>query len=278
MQQGRHALLIAAHRLPSQLHRLVERLEHPRLDLFLHVDRRVDLRPFLHRNLTPVERRLPVAWNGFSLVETTLFWLRSLQTRGYRSFTYLSGQDYPAQSVEQILAQFDAGRDFLLDTAWSADDRTSRWGRFHVTDLNPWIRLKDRFRRKFVPSNRGIRKLPCGLEFKCGSALWTIPSRALDWMIPFLGAHPEVERYFKNTLHSDEMFYQMVLNQSPFALEMGDHGHFIDWSRGAPHPEVLNASYLDQILPGKHLFVRKVEPDVSGDLMDRLDQMARSNA
>lgn len=271
MQQDRHAILIVAHRLPSQVHRLLERLVHPRLDVYLHVDRRVDPRPFLHPGLIPVESRLPIVWNGFGLVETTLSWLRSSHAKGYRSYTYLSGQDYPVVAVGQILAQFDRGRDFLVDTAWSDIDRTSRWGCFHVTDPNRWVRLRDRFRRKFLSSNRGIRKLPCGLEYKCGSALWTIPYQAVEWMIPFLDARPEIVKFFRNTIHSDEMFYQMVLNASPFAAQLGDHAHLIDWSKGAAHPEVLGTGHFEAIVPGKHLFARKVEPDASAELMDLLD-------
>ncbi|MBK9579536.1 MAG: hypothetical protein IPK50_16140 [Fibrobacterota bacterium] len=272
MQTNRHAILIVAHRFPEQVHRLAERLQHPGVDLFLHVDRRVKIRPFLHPRLIPVDRPIPIVWNGFGLVQATLSWLRANQGKGYRTFTYLSGQDYPTMEVDQIVKQFESGRDFLVDTAWSEIDRTGRWGCFHITDPNPMVRIFDRFRRRLVPSNRGIRQLPRGLEYRCGSALWTMPSRVVEWMLPFLEQRPDIEGFFRNTIHSDEVFYQTVLNSSPFADSLGDHAHYIDWSRGAPHPEVLDMNHLEHIRVGKHLFARKVEPTASAELLDLLDR------
>lgn len=270
---NRHAILLAVHRLPDQVRRLASRLRHPRVDLFLHVDAKVDSAPFQASGLTPVRRRFDVAWNGFGLVALTLDWLRSHGASGkYSTFTYLSGQDYPLRPIAEIVDAFDAGDDLLLDTQWSRDpDRASRWNRFHVTDPRPWVRLRDRARRKFVPANRGIRRPPTGLEILCGSALWTLSAESVAWMLAFLENRPEIEAFFRNTLHSDEFFYQSVLSASPFAGRLGRHRHFIDWSRGAPHPEILDLRHLEAIRASGMLFARKFDPVASADLLERID-------
>lgn len=271
---NRHAILLAVHRLPEQVHRLARRLEHPRVDLFLHVDAKVDPAPFVAPGLTAVKKRFDVAWNGFGLVGATLDWLRSLGSSGsHATYTYLSGQDYPVRPISEIIDAFDAGDNLLLDTQWSRDpDRASRWERFHVTDPRPWVRLHDRIRRKFVPSNRGIRQPPSGLEILCGSALWTISGEAVAWMLDFLRRRPDVEAFFRNTLHSDEIFYQSVFSASPFAHRLGAHRHFIDWSAGAPHPEILSSRHLEAIRTSDMHFARKFDPVKSADLMDAIDR------
>lgn len=253
------------------LHRLVERLRHPAVDIYLHVDRRVDPTPFRTSHIQEVERRYPVVWNGFGLVQASLTWLRQVRTTGYRTLSFLSGQDYPARRIEDFLEYLEGGSGILLDMQWSdVFERAPRWGRFHVTDPNPLRQLGDKIRRR-MPWNRGFRLLPSGLRFGCGSALWTLSGRSVDWMLDFLDERPDVERFFRNTLHSDEMFYQTVLNSSPFASELGDHRHYINWSAKCSHPKLLDMEDLVAIRESGMHFIRKVDFDQSRDLMDALD-------
>ena len=113
--------------------------------------------------------------------------------------------------------------------------------------------------------------MPEGLREKCGSALWTLSNPAVDWMLDFLKERKDIEKFFRNTLHSDEFFYQTVLGASPFAPKLGEHAHFIDWSAGAPHPEILRIEHFERIEASGKLFARKFDPVASLELLNAID-------
>lgn len=274
MTAGRHAVLLAVHRNPELVERLVRSLRHPRVDVFIHVDSRVDEMPYIAGDVRSVKKRFPVVWNGFGLVEATLNWLRQAHREGpYDTYTYLSGQDFLLKPIDAIVAEWDSGEDLLVDMQWSDTDRVSRWGEFHITDPDPLRRFLDKIRHKLLPWNKGIRKLPAGLEFACGSALWTLSGPSVDWMLRFLKSRPDIVGFFRNTLHSDEMFYQMVLKASPYAERLGKHGHFIDWSRKGPHPAVLGLDRLGELLASGKSFARKIDPERGVELLAELERL-----
>lgn len=252
--------------------RLQRALAHPRADIFLHVDKRTDPAPFLEPGTIPVGKRIVVQWGGWDLVEATLVLLSESLARGcYSHFTHLSGQDYLLQPVDKILASLESHPGQWVDLAWTDDDRRARWSCYHVTTKHPLRRLAQRAFRKFCLRPPRLRALPPGLVYGCGSALWTLDHRAAEWTMDFLRRRPDVPRFFRNTIHTSEMFVHTLMRSSPFADQLGRHGHFIDWSRGGPHPEVLVQSDFDRLLRSEMLFARKFDSTRSESLADALD-------
>ena len=65
----RVAHLIMAHKNPSQLARLIKKLEHPEADFFIHIDKKVDITAFLelgdNNHIKFINKRTLVNWGGY---------------------------------------------------------------------------------------------------------------------------------------------------------------------------------------------------------------------
>ena len=214
-----------------------------------------------------------VPWGSWGLVDATQRLLRLARSVGdYSHFTHLSGQDYPLLPIDRIVESIERADGELLDLAWSNDDgRIGRWVRYHVTTTNPVSSTLQRLYRKLILRN-GIRALPEGLSFACGSALWTLSRESVDWIFRFLRERPEVLRYFRNTANTSEMFYQMLVQASPYRDRIRGYRHYIDWSARLSHPKTLGLEDFDRIRDSGMWFARKFDPVVDERILDRIDR------
>ena len=268
----RQAILLTAHRNPEQVRRLVRSLSHPGLDIFLHVDRRVDPRPFAVEGVKIHPHPAVVPWGGWGLVDATQRLLEFARSSGtYSHFTHLSGQDYPLIPVDRIVDSIAAWEGNLLDMGWSREERSWRWAQYHVTTSDPMARIIQRLHRKFILRGR-TRALPEGLSFACGSALWTLSSDSVDWIFQFLRDRPDVAKFFRNTLNTSEMFYQILVQASPYRDRIREYKHYIDWSVGLAHPKDLGMEDFERIRDSGMWFARKFDAATSNEVLDRIDR------
>lgn len=279
---GRHAFLVASHTDPEMTKRLVRALKHPRVDVFLHVDRRIDPRPFSEQGAILVPHPIAVPWGGWGLVEATLILLRLASSRGgYSHFTHLSGQDYLLRPVDEVVCRLESHPGQWVDLAWTGEDRSDRWSHYHIHANRAIARLFQRGFRLTMRTIKGqekyARSLPKGIEYGCGSALWTLDAAAATWMLAFLERRPDVVRFFRNTAHTSEIFVHCLMQSSPFRNQLGRHGHCIDWSEGRAHPRTFRLPDLDTLTSSEMLFARKFDSTESAELLDRLDEVVLSS-
>lgn len=103
----RIAYLVLAHNAPAQLARLVAAIKFPAADLFIHIDGKSDINPFMHMRDEGVHflgERHRVFWGDFSQVEAILALMRCALAAGstYTRFILLSGVCYPIRSTGYI--------------------------------------------------------------------------------------------------------------------------------------------------------------------------------
>ncbi len=114
------AYLVLAHQHPEQLSRLVEQLRSPAADMFVHVDAKVPIEPFLQAAGADVHftsTRIPVYWADYSQIRAVLLLIEAALAvpRKYDYLVLLSGVDYPLRSaaeIEDFLAQ-NKGYEFI---------------------------------------------------------------------------------------------------------------------------------------------------------------------
>jgi hypothetical protein len=110
---GRHAYLIMAHRDFRTLERLLQLVDDPRNDVYIHVDTKaVSSDP--ERIVRQAQRSRvhafadhSVYWGGFSQIACELSLLRKSLPGGYEYYHLLSGQDLPIKSQDYIHDFFD---------------------------------------------------------------------------------------------------------------------------------------------------------------------------
>ena len=120
--EKRHAYLILAHKNFGQLRKLVELLDDPRNDIFIHVDGRADFDPAGwdkvcgYSALKFLEHRYMVHWGGVSIMRSELALLKEAASHGHYAYYHLlSGMDLPIKDQDTVHAFFErnSGSEFL---------------------------------------------------------------------------------------------------------------------------------------------------------------------
>jgi Core-2/I-Branching enzyme len=291
------AYIVLAHRHPDQLARLLDRLHHPGDSVFVHVDRRQALGPFVE-SLTPhmgtgfvnlARRRFPSYWAHYNLVAATLTTLeQALQEATFAHVALLSGEDYPlvpTAVIREFLAT--AGdRSFMFHsdgTEPSRPDRTGNTKWYWNGDLRriTYRHYRVGGRMLHVP-NRYLPDIPrlappADLQIYQGSQWWVLSWQAARYVVETFVRRPELRRFFRRVQAPDEFALQMVLCNSRLAERIvNDDLHFISWQ--GSHARTLRMPDLPGLRETSKLFARKVNQNDDSDLLDALDELIESRA
>lgn len=114
----RIAVLILAHKNMAQLKRLVSRLTHPNVDIYVHLDRKWKVEPRdidkLHGlnggrvQLTKLRYSIDLFSWTMVAAELTLIEQAIAQRSTYGYLVLMSGQDYPIRPIDDILAELES--------------------------------------------------------------------------------------------------------------------------------------------------------------------------
>jgi len=278
------AHLILAHKAPRQLERLVRALAHPEADVFIHLDRKADVRPFAALQQLPhvafTRRRFDVRWGGYSLTNVVIESLREIlqEPVAYECINLLSGEDYPIKSRAVIHAFFaqHRGRSFVEcepeGSAWWAANR-SHVSEYHLTEYRfPGRYFVQHWLNRLLPP-RTAPLLPVLYGGNMGG--WYALSReSATYLVGYLDAHPRLRRFFQLTWGSDEVLIHSILLNSPLAATVVNNNlRYIDWSGGGHSPKVLTRHDLPRLVASSRLYARKFDLAVDAAVLDELDQL-----
>lgn len=259
------AYLILAHHMPEHLPRLVRALNDRGVDFDIHVDAKTDMTPFLGcaaPNVHFVAPRIPVKWGRWSLVEATLALMRQALSRRvpYDYLVLLSGACYPIRSrsyIQRFLEQNQGGE--FIQCARMPEPLPASLSYAHL-----W--------------RQGLGDLQAYI----GSSWWALTSEACRYILDFPTAHQTAMKYFEKTRLPEEMFFQTVLANSPFAPQMRRKLTYADWSLGGSHPADITPRHLRTLEKNwekmgifgnpSACFTRKI-PNDGGAVVDLIDNM-----
>ena len=318
-----NAYLILAHSQPQQLGRLINAIDHETVDIYVHVDKSADLEKFItavkaKSNVFFIEKRKTVTWMGYSTVVATLELLKvASSSRRYEYYSLISGADYPVKSNDYIAEYLQQSSEQLL-SFWKLDDRRSwlhKIERYHHVDLMPirgpehkpylhgyYWKLHHRC-AKFIPK----RKFVAGMEPYGGSPWWSLTHDCVLYVLDFVSKNEKFCNFFKYTLCPDDMFFQTVILNSPFADSSKNFTQYTEWSEQTAWKDKIsetamlpedsfNLRYIDwsgevdgnreipallddrdfkKIVDSHCLFARKFDKNVSRCLLNRIDSEIR---
>ena len=252
------AYLVLAHQHPGQLSRLVKQLRSPAADIFVHVDAKVPIEPFLRAAGPDVHftsTRIPVYWADYSQIRAVLLLIEAALAapRKYDYLVLLSGVDYPLRSaaeIEDFFAQ-NKGSEFINWVAMpsaAASKPLSRLTDYHGRPGLPG-RLLSKARRlliklHFMPSARDCKAYLGETAPYAGSTWWALTRDACQYIQTFAGRNPRFMKFFENTSSPDEMVFQTILANSPFRSRMRRNLTYADWSDGAASPSAIGERHL----------------------------------
>lgn len=269
------AFVIAAHKYPEQVVRLIRRLASDRAIFVVHVDRRAsdDVDAAIRKGTRGVADVHFVArnrcyWAGFGVVEATLGAFDYLLERDV-AFTHavlLSGQDYPLHPPEAIERFFQGEKERTFMKC--APLPTPFWTEGGLSRIEHWYLLSRRRVRVRVPWRR---KIPGALKPYGGETWGSFAMPMASYIRDFVRHNPRYVRFFRHVLHANELFFQTIMMNSQLAdTVVQDDLRYIDWSVD-PGPAVLRTSDFEQMVDSGKLFARKFDLVVDGAILDLLD-------
>jgi hypothetical protein len=295
----RLAYLVLAHENPHHLRRLIAALHSPGASFIIHVDAKSAMSDFEEVRNSPgvhlCSKRIPVYWGDFSQVEAILLLLReSVRRQGFDRYVLLSGSDYPVQPPSYVYTFFARHPDieFINCVAMpnvAVGKAMSRLTTFRHRDTDsPARRLLRRglVMARMLPRERDPVTGLHGLKPYAGSTWWAVTHRAVEHILDFTDAQPDIVRFFHNVVCADESYFQTVLGNSPLRTRFRRNVTYADWSGGGSSPAYIGAKHLarfrepgpllqhDGYGRGEYLLARKFS-DSRADVVDELDRILR---
>lgn len=276
------AYIISAFKLPEQLVRLVDRLEHPSSSFLIHIDKKTPQRTF-QSTIDDLSKRSNVRfltprvfhYRTMDHVRVSLDAIITLFDAQV-PFDYvilLTGQDYPIKPNEYIrdfLSRY-SGKSFLeyfsLPTEkWTSGgmDRIGSWNlyflgrRFAFPPFRSWP-IRRRFPRGFVPYG--------------GPGYWCLHRSVIEYIRDFVQNNEEFVRFFDFVDIPDEIFFHtVILNSSLRRQIINDDLRYIDWSQPTPpYPAILTRDDFPRLQESSKLFARKFDQTKDAEILDMID-------
>jgi hypothetical protein len=287
---GRHAYLIMAHSNFEYLKKLIESLDDPRNDVFVHIDKKAKFKDFemlkkeIYFSSVYFIKQRNVKWAAFSGVLCEIDLLKAATARiQYDYYHLLSGSDLVIKSQNEIHQFFNQnkGREFIAFDEQEIDNKCldrikyyylfqDVYGRNRRNILLLGLYAVDKILlsiQKLLKINR-IKKVR--LEFQKGTNWYSITH---DFARHVIGQEKWIHKTFKYSLSGDELFIQTILINSRFRKNLSQPNHLkenpnmrlIDWIRGKPY--TWRKEDYDILINSNMFYARKIDPDIDYDII-----------
>ncbi len=290
MPDSRHAYLIIVHRNVNQLLLLLSLLDHPRNDLYVHIDRNFSaydafaLQAAVSHGTLHISSNSHLSWGSEALIDGMLDLLATAVNTPHAYYHLISGMDLPLKSQPEIHAFFQehAGAEFIdfqSETVSESllQDRLKTYHFFQASrERYPFVRafdLKLLRLQSLLRVNRLKHRSPV---FQKGSQWFSITQDFAQYCVDHAA---QFRPYFRYSKCGDELFFQTILQNSPFRDKRFFSGYndnratmrFIDWDRGnGSSPYVFRAADYDLILSSGMLFARKFDETVDEQIIAQI--------
>jgi hypothetical protein len=299
------AYLITAYGDFDHLERLVDALDEAGVGFFIHIDAKSAVPPVVIERLAARENvvfapRREIWWGGWSHTAAilALMTLAAGQSDGdissvYDYFIILSGTDYPVRSNSTIRETLAVGGEFINAAPGFRPGKPESRVRYY------WF---DGFDRRRLTSPRtwlmrgaeialrtlGIAKRRYPFEEIWSGVVWSaLSGDCVRYILEYVRTHPRFFSFFRTAQVPEEMFFQTIIGNSPFASGIRGTLTYMDWAHRSASPPVITYEHLSRLASGtthhnptcdrtyERLFARKFN-DASGPILDYIDRNWRS--
>lgn len=281
------AFLIIAHKNPKQVARLCQLLTIDGDNVFLHIDKAADIKPFRAelQDMPDVKilQEVDVCWAGYSQVAATNALIDAAKKTGleYDYFMLMSGQCFPVQGIGWLKAKLDEGNAGYMnyypmprDTYAKTMEKVERYHFEHKGAEPRFARLLRRFLRK-LPKRNVVKGL--GLWPHAGSQWWCLRADVVDFIVDFRKRRPDFDRYMKTVRSPDEIYYQSMLSASHYYETFAGALFWTMFDPATHHPFVWTLNDFQELIEKNVFVVRKVDETVDPHLIAALEKRYLEN-
>jgi hypothetical protein len=280
----RIAHIIIAHKNPIQLERLLNVMSHPDFDFYIHIDKKIDIRPFEYlkeiSGVNFISKRNICNWGGYSTLRAMVISLKEVLENkiDYGFYNLLSAQDYPIKTNNEIVEFFSKNKNHSY-VYYDPKDESDWWvggverfQKYHLTDYN--FKGKSTVER-IINSVLPRRKFPLSLQLYGGSkaSWWSLNKEAAVYLINYLQPGNKLNTFLKFCWGTDEFVIPTVLLNSPLKeWIINDNLRYIDFPEGMANPKILGVEDKDKLMQSTMLFARKFDMEISPEILDEIDE------
>ncbi|NJC25651.1 beta-1,6-N-acetylglucosaminyltransferase [Neolewinella antarctica] len=271
----KHAALITAYKDFEQLKVLINELGDG-FNVYVHVDKKsVVPAATIHEvrqlpNVAYVGQDYKVNWGAVNHLKSYIKLARTALTNADNQYFHLiTGQDYPVQSSRHFASLMEGDDRSYLEHFSLPSPRWSGGGLERLEYYNLCSLIDAKQHGKWVNRIIRLQKL---VKFKRpisedlgqlygGSTYWSLSREILRYVIDFTDRNPSILDRFKHTFCAEEIYFQTVVMNSPFAHKVvNDSRRFIDWAKAEEgSPPFLDESDYSAIVSSDCLFARKID-------------------
>ena len=275
----KHAYLLIAHTNFEQLQTLIDLLDDPRNDIYLHIDKKAKNVPVFtaaHSTLQQIEP-INVVWGGHSQIYCEMKLLEAAAKGHYKYYHLVSGMDLPLKSQDEIHAFFreHEGKEFMdfdeeACRTKSFYDRVQYYYFFGNLGFNTrktfghGLRLIDTILVKVQKAMHICRK-PIFPLYK-GGQWFSITDDMVQYI---LSRKEDIGKQFRYTFLTDEVFLPSVAMGSPMWEQIVRNSmRAIDWERGMPY--TFRKEDVPGLLTSESLWGRKFDQRVDPEAIEMI--------
>ena len=302
---------IETHRNPRQIERLVRTLVRGAPDALVVVDHDRTFEspdPAVLSGLGAVLRLSDGGYGDMSHVRRWLTTARWLEQEGieYSWLSNLTGQDYPVRPIADIHADLDrSSADAFIQTFEVFDENQTRWGvsrgrtryeyRHHrlmrlnprgqkvlrplqaLNVVQPWFRVTTS--TGFGVGVREATPWDEDVVLRGGSFFCTLSRLAVESVLQFADARPDVAEHLSGSIAPDEVYIQTALGWAPrhvpLAKDLQIDGYckrYFDFSESSfNHPRTFSKEDVPTVLASGADFARKFDEARFPGVLDLVD-------
>lgn len=280
----KHAVLIIAHCNLEHILNEIKKYDDD-FSFFIHWDKRTPLTEEQKEKLSAEKKILYfdekyiVNWGGYGIVRATfLLCKQALKSQVFDYYHLISGTDVLVRNVHDFKKFFaeNAGKNFLQHfMVQKTSEELDKMRYFHRLEKYN-IHFSNDDNLAYVTDieqqkKNGVKRGLPNCDILWGSAWWSLQRPCVEYLV---SQENFVEKYFLDTLIADEHFAQTVIMNSCFAeTVVNDNLRYISWIyKNGNRPAVLDRNDLGPIVNNQFFFARKVNLEISGELLDALDK------
>ena len=286
---SKHAFLIMAHSEFGLLKKLIQALDDPRNEIFVHIDKNskdFEINQFI--NLTKQSKsdfikRRKVSWGAYSQIQCEINLLKESTQTYHQYYHLLSGVDLPIKPQDKIHAFFDMnkGTEFL-SFHHEAMDRKSFLQRIQFYHpLQEWLGHKgpdtlvyqlNRVLLKCQELLKINRLQNSKTTYRKGATWFSITHNFAKHIV---AEEKAIQKKYRWTQCADEIFLHTIAWNSMFRDKIVDNSlRYIDWKRGRPY--VFTQYDFDELVQSEALFARKFSQEREPEIISEIYQYLKN--
>ncbi len=270
-------ILIQIHKNFDFVLKLINRLRHKDVDIWLNFDKKNTYNPDQFPNCFFIKDRVDIKWGDITLGDSFMRAIKEIILSNYKydRIIYISGQDYLLKPINEIVDFYskkeNLDKEFLSyrpildkDINLKARYQYHRFKNRYLDFLSRKISKKRDFIKNYEPYY--------------GSNWLNITLEAAKYLV-LKYEQDNFYKYFKYSIAMDEIIPHSILlsKNSPFKDKViNDNKRYIDWSNHKKglnngNPNILEENDFEKIINSNADFARKFDMKTNSKIIDMLD-------